>query len=691
MKTMRMVRAVLTGLLGTLAGLGFGPVFGGLPGPGAFVTAVAAATGAATLVVAVAVLFPRLSPTVIALAGALLVAGVAAGITGAGPAIIDGPRRLLTGALPADPSGAPLGSVALAAGLATLLAGLLAAYADNALAPIVPPLVCLVAALGLGASGSPLPGWYAPVAVVLVLALLLTGRSAPPRPGVIAMAAVTGALAIAVTVLLGPVAPGAQAHAPADARTLVSAPVQPRSGVSPLQQYLALRDESIPIRLTGTTSQPGSALRMATLTRFDGTYWTVSGDFRLAGTRLPRPHAEGHQASVTERVRVESGDPDWVLSPGRTTRLTVGGLGVDEDTGDVAVPVGKASPAAYDTTSLVNQADVDAIQTAEPSRARDGLTTPLPAALRGFVERTVADKPSAAGQLIALYQEFKSDGGFLYDQAKEVAGGHGYYQVQQLLRSKRGTSEQYASAYAVMARHLGVDSRVVMGFRPEYRGNAFTVTGRDVYAWVEVRFEGLGWVTIDPSPRATIGTRPDQPQPTTKSGQVDDPLKNTKPQQDKRSQQAPTGNGPPQVVPSSDDHRLEIALLVAALLVVLVLSVPGAKAVRRARRRRDRSPRRAVLGAWWETVDRLREAGVPAGPALTTGQVVALTDIPELSRLATIVDHAAYAPDGASPDLPAQAWTTAAQIRRSLRAKMRVRKRVGAFLDPRTLLRRRAS
>ena len=532
MRALRLARAVLAGSLGTLAGLGFGPVFGGLPGPGAFVTAVAATTGAATLVVVVAVLVPRLSPTVVALAGALVVAATAAGTTGAGTALMAGPWRLLTAALPADPTGPQLGSVALTAGLATLFAGLLAAYAGNALAPVVPPLVCLVAALALGASGPALPGWYAPAAVALVLAILLTGRSTPARPGVIAMAALTGVVAIGVTVVLGPTAPGAQAREPADARTLVSAPVLPRSGVSPLQQYLALRDESLPVRVTGTTSRPGGTLRMATLTRFDGTYWTVSGDFRLAGTRLPRPPAEGHQVSVAERIRIEAGDPDWILSPGRPTRLTVGGLGVDETTGDVAVPAGTASPTAYDATSVVDQVGVAALRSASPVVAHERLSPPLPAAIRGFVERTVADEPSAAGRLTALYQRFKTQGDFRYDQAKDVPGGHGYYQIQRLLESKRGTSEQYASAYAVMARHLGMDSRVVMGFRPEYQGNAFTVTGRDVDAWVEVRFAGLGWVTVDPSPRANpIGTRPDQPRQTTRSGQVDDPLKNTQPRQ----------------------------------------------------------------------------------------------------------------------------------------------------------------
>ena len=148
--------------------------------------------------------------------------------------------------------------------------------------------------------------------------------------------------------------------------------------MSPLQQYLALRDDSLRVKVTGTTTRPGGVLRMATLTHFDGTYWTVSGDFRLAGKRLPRPPAAGHPVSVTTRVRVESGDPDWVLSAGRPTRLTVGGLGVDEATGDVAVPAGQGTPAAYDVTSAVNQVGVGALRDAEPSPARDRLPRRCP-------------------------------------------------------------------------------------------------------------------------------------------------------------------------------------------------------------------------------------------------------------------------------------------------------------------------
>ncbi len=687
MKAVRLARALLAGLLGALAGLAFGPVFGGVPGPGAFVAAVGAATGAATVVVLAAVLVPRLSPTLVAVTGALAVFAVAIAMTGSGLKIMDGPWRLLTGALPADPTGPPLGIVALAAGWCALLAGLLAAYAAGALAPIVPPLVCLLAALALGASGPALPAWYAPACVALVLALLFTGRDTAPRPGVLITAAVTAVIAVAVTVVLGPAAPGADAKAPADARTLVSAPVLPRSGVSPLQQYLALRDETLPVKITGTSSRPGSPLRMATLTRFDGTYWTVSGDFRLAGMRLPNPPPGGRPVTVTEQVRVESGDPDWVLGPGRTTRVTVAGMGVDEDTGDVAVPAGKNSPHAYDATSVVNQVGADALLSGDPAPSSARLTPPLPAAIRGFVERSVAGKTSASEQLVALYKSLKTSRDFHYDQAKEVAGGHGYYQIERLLTAKRGTSEQYASAYAVMARSLGLDARVVMGFRPEYKGNAFTVSGRDVDAWAEVRFQGLGWVTVDPSPRDNpIGTRADQPSTTTRTGQVDDPLKDTtKPTQG--SHAGSKGDRPISVAPSSShDWPVLVGAPIAAIIFLLLLGIPGAKTVRRARRRRDRSPRRAVLGAWWETIDRLREAGVPAGPSLTTGEVARLTkDLPGVWKLASMVDHAAYAPDATPPELPAQAWTTATEIRKKLHAGMRVRGRVGAFWNPRSL------
>ena len=62
-----------------------------------------------------------------------------------------------------------------------------------------------------------------------------------------------------------------------------------------------------------------------------------------------------------------------------------------------------------------------------------------------------------------------------------------------------------------MLRSLDIPARVVGGFqRGEWNpyGRYFMVRFADAHAWVEVYFDGLGWMTFDPSPRA-------QPEPRT--------------------------------------------------------------------------------------------------------------------------------------------------------------------------------
>ena len=81
---------------------------------------------------------------------------------------------------------------------------------------------------------------------------------------------------------------------------------------------------------------------------------------------------------------------------------------------------------------------------------------------------------------------------------------------------------------------------------------------------------------------------------------------------------------------------------------------------------------------------------MPAGASLTTGEVATLSGLPEVAALAVLVDHAAYAPEDPAAVLPARAWATADEARRRVRAGMRIRARIRAFLDPRTLRRRPA-
>jgi protein-glutamine gamma-glutamyltransferase len=72
-----------------------------------------------------------------------------------------------------------------------------------------------------------------------------------------------------------------------------------------------------------------------------------------------------------------------------------------------------------------------------------------------------------------------------------------------LFTSKAGHCEYFATAMTVMLRAVGVPARYVTGFLPgEYNdvGGDYIIRGSDAHAWVEVYFEGYGWITFDPTP-----------------------------------------------------------------------------------------------------------------------------------------------------------------------------------------------
>ena len=59
---------------------------------------------------------------------------------------------------------------------------------------------------------------------------------------------------------------------------------------------------------------------------------------------------------------------------------------------------------------------------------------------------------------------------------------------------------------ALLLRMGGVPARVVTGFSPggySERKHAWIVRDTDAHSWVEAWFDGLGWVTFDPTPSAT--------------------------------------------------------------------------------------------------------------------------------------------------------------------------------------------
>ncbi|MEW6202670.1 MAG: transglutaminaseTgpA domain-containing protein [bacterium] len=77
-----------------------------------------------------------------------------------------------------------------------------------------------------------------------------------------------------------------------------------------------------------------------------------------------------------------------------------------------------------------------------------------------------------------------------------------------LFNSRRGYCEHFASAFTLLARSVGIPSRLVTGFNPG-RYNPITgyfeVFGTDAHAWTELYFSPVGWITFDATPAGPEG------------------------------------------------------------------------------------------------------------------------------------------------------------------------------------------
>lgn len=76
-----------------------------------------------------------------------------------------------------------------------------------------------------------------------------------------------------------------------------------------------------------------------------------------------------------------------------------------------------------------------------------------------------------------------------------------------LFEQKQGHCEYFASAMALLLRHLNIPSRIVNGYytdRWNDMGAYYQVEKSDAHSWVEAWIHGMGWVAFDPSPPAGI-------------------------------------------------------------------------------------------------------------------------------------------------------------------------------------------
>ncbi len=266
--------------------------------------------------------------------------------------------------------------------------------------------------------------------------------------------------------------------------------------------------------------------------------------------------------------------------------------------------------------------------------------------------------------------------GFVYSLS--TAPGTTGDDLADFLQLRRGYCEQYAGAMAVLVRAAGVPARVVLGYTPgqEQADGSRLITSADAHAWVEVFYDGPGWVTFDPTPIS--GARAvDLPWATRADDAATGPSAGAA---------APTGGAAAPSAQLDRDDAATPALAAAADPglpwrsiaawgggtggVLALLAVPAlARAAQRRRRLRDGAPG----SVWDELLAVAVDLGVPVRTTGTPRQLAAdLVDrvgadvAPALQTLAVALQREVYAPTAAEgvADLTAPAGEVARALRR---------------------------
>ncbi|MGN9788916.1 DUF3488 and transglutaminase-like domain-containing protein [Nonomuraea sp. ZG12] len=666
--------ALVAGVAG-VAGWGFHRVF---PGAELLVAVVPAAVGPAVVAV-----FTWRRPLWLALLLDVLVwiAGTVPLYQGLAPgAVVDlasSWQALLTTLLPAQPEPRLLILVHTLVWAAATIGAEVLTRTRTKIAAAVPALAVFGVALlfGVDGTGSNLPVAGAVLVLVVALALVRDGR-----PALWLLAGVPAAAALtALALLVGPLLP--IAAEPYNPRQDAEQPPPKRvDSVSPLDRvsaWLQIPDREL---FTVKADKPLN-WRLAVLDRYDGVRWTSGGRFQPTGGRVPDGEWTGEAETVRQRVTFRGLPGTWLPAAERPVEVGgVRGLVVDPDSGSLLVD-GKAGKGfGYQVTSRVAKPSKADLLAATP--VDEPALTAFPAGPQEKLFRELAQEATKGADL-PIKQAYRLQSYLRANAGYDVTAppGHSLKGLEFFLETtRRGTSEQFASAFALMARTLGLPSRVVVGFRPgQAVDGVYHVKSGHVMAWAEIKFDKLGWRPFYPTPGRS-GSKDDHDVVSSaikESEELQGEFTKGGADRPKASQRPDAGAGES---PSGPPVWIILAAVGGGIVLVygaLTIILPWWR--RRARRNVSGAGAR-VLGAWAQTCDDL---GLGGERALTAEDVVTRQpgDIfPYLKALADISNFARYAPEDISPQAADEAWRHSDAVRRAVRTSTplptRLRKRL---------------
>jgi hypothetical protein len=544
----------------------------------------------------------------------------------------------------------------------------------------------------------------------------------PGRSGRLLPATGPGARKIAgVAVVLAAVAPfvvpGFGAKAVIDLSSINSDGI---TRLSPLVSIGAkLSDDADPEPEFAVQTDHASYWRMIGLEQYNGTTWEQANEDSLpVGPGASLPDEPTAASEVVTQQFTALRDLGFVWLPAAPDPVSVN---VDADVqttwGPESQTITLNQPLRQGQAYTVES--VYPAPTAEELRAAKTPSVPaltdigdIPADVRATLTDIALDwtagKTTPFDQAWAIQEHLLDPKEFTYDTGVDYRDDPQAL-VDFLTKTKRGFCQQFASAMAVLLRLIDVPARVAFGFVRGAKTGADTyeVTSDQLHSWVEVPFNGKGWIPFEPtigdfhnptvegfgvktgSPQGTGGdicVNSARYMPSCSKGNGADSPSNSVSVSVPPSSPGSFATATPVVGPSTERSRGP--WVVAGLIFLIGLlglgSVPLVQWMGRRRklRRAARHPRTLILATYDVFTQRAAELGLGRSRGETLDeyrrravQSDRLTD-GHLDRLTRVTARAAYAPQEPSEGDVLDATADALEVLRQLRQTAPLRSRL---------------
>jgi transglutaminase-like putative cysteine protease len=472
------------------------------------------------------------------------------------------------------------------------------------------------------------------------------------------------------------------------------------------------------VRTTGPTAP---YLRAVTLSRFDGAVWQPDSSDTVAvppGGQVFDPVAVDGDVTVadyTTTVTVDQLDSPWLPVPypaSTVTGLTGDWLGMPQNR-TVVTRAGSTREQVYDVQADVPRPTLEQIRSrsvggTDLDPALTSLPGDVPSIIGDTAREVTAGAQSPYDQLLALQTWFRSSA-FRYSLDAPVDSGFdgaGLDAVADFLQVRAGYCVHYASAFAVMARSLGLPARIVIGYlpgtasgSPQEGGTEYTVTSSQLHAWPEVAFEGIGWVPFEPTNSLGVptnfasgsgsggATTPDTPQ---QDAAAPDEQPSTAPSQPGRVDVGDQSG--PGTTSAARTSTAWVAPSVIGLALLVLLIVPSVLRVLRRRRRLAAARSGDPVAAWRAVQEEAVDLGIAASGAESPRAFAARlradhgVGADDIDLLREALERVSYAEDAVDPASGPALVAAVERIQTHLRAGTPPLRRVLALTFPRSLI-----